>query len=224
MDLQPGETLTVNVLGRNVEAEIANWREVQWEDLQINFVMMFSPGLISNAPQSHIATVHVDADQETALEAAVNERFPNISAIRVKDVLTRVAGILENIALAVRSTASITVLAGTFVLAGAIAAGHRRRIYDSVVLKVLGATRRDVTAAFLLEYGLLGLVTAAIAAVVGTAAAWVVMAQVMDGDFVVLPWAILGTALAATAVTLAFGFAGTWRALQQKAAPLLRNE
>ncbi len=66
--------------------------------------------------------------------------------------------------------------------------------------------------------------TAAIAAVIGTAAAWVVMTSVMDGDFVVIPSAILATVVAATAVTLAFGFAGTWRALRQKAAPLLRNE
>jgi putative ABC transport system permease protein len=222
--LEPGDSMTVNVLGRNVEAEIANWRAVEWSDLQINFVMMFSPGLLSNAPQSHIATVKMAAAQESALEREVNEQFPNVSAIRVKDVLDRVGQILENIALAVRSTASITVLAGTLVLAGAIAAGHRRRIYDSVVLKVLGATKRDVTGAFLLEYGLLGLVTAAIAAVIGTAAAWVVMTEVMQGAFAVLPMAIAGTAVAATAVTLAFGFAGTWRALQQKAAPLLRNE
>jgi putative ABC transport system permease protein len=222
--LEPGETMTVNVLGRNIEAEIANWREIEWSDLQINFVMMFSPGMLSNAPQSHIATVKIDPAQESALEKQVNAQFPNVSAIRVKDVLDRVGAILTNIALAVRSTASITVLAGTFVLAGAIAAGHRRRIYDSVVLKVLGATKRDVTGAFLLEYGLLGLVTALIAAVIGSLAAWAVMTQVMDGAFAVLPTAIAGTVVAATAVTLAFGFAGTWRALQQKAAPLLRNE
>jgi putative ABC transport system permease protein len=222
--LEPGDTMTVNVLGRNIEAEVANWREIEWSDLQINFVMMFSPGMLSNAPQSHIATVKIDPAQESALERTVNEQFPNVSAIRVKDVLDRVGEILSNIALAVRSTASITVLAGTFVLAGAIAAGHRRRIYDSVVLKVLGATKRDVTGAFLLEYGLLGLVTAVIAALIGTVAAWVVMTEVMDGEFAVLPMAIAGTVVAATAVTLAFGFAGTWRALQQKAAPLLRNE
>jgi putative ABC transport system permease protein len=224
MGLAPGDTITVNVLGRDLQAEIANWRKIEWSDLQINFIMVFSPGLLSNAPQSHIATVQVAPEQEAALERAVNARFPNVSAIRVKDVLDRVGELLGNIALAVRATASITVLAGTFVLAGAIAAGHRRRIYDAVVLKVLGATKRDVTVAFLLEYGLLGLVTAALAGIIGTLAAWVVMTMVMDGAFAVLPLAILGTALAATAVTLAFGFAGTWRALQQKAAPMLRNE
>ncbi|RDD63406.1 ABC transporter permease [Ferruginivarius sediminum] len=224
MGLEIGDTITVNVLGRSVDAEIANWRRIDWSELRINFVMVFSPGLLSNAPQSYIATVHIAPDREAALQQAVNDQFPNISAIRVKDVLSRVSELLGNIATAVRATAAITVLAGTLVLAGAVAAGQRRRIYDAVVLKVLGATRRNVTMAFLLEYGLMGLATALIAAVIGSVAAWVVMTRVMDGDFVLLPWSIAVTAIAATAVTLVFGYAGTWRALRQKAAPLLRNE
>jgi putative ABC transport system permease protein len=224
MGLQPGETLTINLLGRTIQAEIANWREVNWEGLGINFVMVFSPGIVSQAPQSYLATAKAPRDQQAALESAVADNFPNISAIRVQDVLDRVSGLLSNIAMAVRATASITLLAGTLVLAGAVAAGHRRRIYDSVVLKVLGATRRNVVTAFLLEYGLLGLVTALVASVIGSAAAWVVMTRVMEGDFVLLPWAVVVTTVLATAVTLAFGYAGTDRALRQKAAPLLRNE
>lgn len=224
MDLDIGDSLTVNVLGRDIEAEIANWRRIDWSELRINFVMVFSPGLLAQAPQSHIATVHVDPAREAALQAAVNDRFANVSAIRVRDVLDRVAAMLADVATAVRATAALTVLAGTLVLAGALAAGHRRRVYDAVVLKVLGARRRDVTLAFLVEYGLMGLATGLIAAVIGTLAAWVVMTRVMHGTFVVLPASIVVTAVAATAVTLAFGYAGTWRALRRKAAPLLRNE
>jgi len=224
MQLAPGDSLTINLLGRNIRAEIANWREIDWEGLGINFVMVFSPGVVSQAPQSYLATAQAPPGQEAALEAAVAERFPNVSAIRTRDVLDRVAELLGKVALAVRSTAGITLLAGTLVLAGAVAAGHRRRIYDAVVLKVLGASRRHVTAAFLLEYGLLGLVTAAIASVIGSMAAWIVMTRVMDGDFVLMPGVVAVTAALATAVTLAFGYAGTHRALRRKAAPLLRNE
>ena len=115
-------------------------------------------------------------------------------------------------------------IAGTLVLAGAIAAGHRRRVYDSVVLKVLGATRRDVLQAFLLEYGLLGVLTAIIAGLIGTLTAWAVLTQVMDADWTFLPSAVITTTILCTAITLAVGFLGTWRALGQKAAPLLRNE
>ena len=224
MNLAPGDTLTVNLLGRNIQAEIANWREVEWEGLGINFVMVFSPGIIAQAPQSYLATAKTHPEREAALESAVADAFPNVSAIRVRDVLDRVSGILGHIAMAVRATASITLLAGTLVLAGAVAAGHRRRIYDAVVLKVLGATRRNITIAFLWEYGILGLVTATIAAVAGSAAAWVVMTRVMEGDFVLLPGAVAVTVLLATAVTVGFGYTGTYRALSHKAAPLLRNE
>jgi len=224
MQLTPGDTLTINLLGRNIEAEIANWREIDWEGLGINFVMVFSPGVVSQAPQSYLATAQAPPEREAALEAAVAEGFPNVSAIRTRAVLERVSELLGKVALAVRATAAITLLAGTLVLAGAVAAGHRRRIYDAVVLKVLGASRRDVTTTFLLEYGLLGLVTAAIASGIGSVAAWVVITRVMDGDFVLMPGVVAATALAATAVTLVFGYAGTDRALRRKAAPLLRNE
>ena len=123
-----------------------------------------------------------------------------------------------------RSVAGVTMIAGTLVLAGAIAAGHRRRVYDSVVLKVLGATRRELLLAFLLEYGLLGLITAGIAALIGTLTAWAVLTQVMHTGWIFLPSAVLATTLLCTLITLGLGFFGTWRALGQKAAPLLRNE
>ena len=109
-------------------------------------------------------------------------------------------------------------------LAGAIAAGHRRRVYDAVVLKVLGATRRNMLTAFVLEYGLLGLATALIAAVLGSLSAWAVLRWIMEVDWTFIPDTVIIAAFGSLSVTLAFGFAGTWRALGQKAAPLLRNE
>lgn len=224
LGLQLGDRLTINILGRDVEVEIANVRTIDWSALTINFVMIFSPGLLESAPQTSIATVHLDAAQETPLERAVTDAFPNISAIRVKEALAGFAQTLRDIATAVSATASVTVLAGVLVLAGAVAAGHHRRIYDSVVLKVLGATRPTVGKAFLLEYGLMGLVTAVIAAVIGTAAGWVIVTQVMEIDFRFLPLSVAATMAIAVGVTLLFGFAGTFRALSVKAAPLLRNE
>lgn len=221
----PGDRVTVNLLGRDLEAEIANLRPVDWSELSINFVMVFSPGLVQQAPQSHIATVTLDAAQEEALEAAVADAFPNVSAVRVKEALESLAQMLRAIATAVTLTASVTVAAGLLVLAGAVAAGQRRRVYDAVVLKVLGARRRDVLRSFLLEFGLMGLIAALLAVGFGTAAAWAVLTTVMRVEsftFLVAP--VFLTAAAAVAVTLAFGFAGTWRALAQKAAPLLRND
>ena len=212
------------MLGREIEGTIANLRDIDWQTLGINFVMIFSPGTLEGAPRTHIATVYGAPEAEGPLERDVTNAFANVSAIRVRDTLETINTIIEDIGAAVRLTASLTVVAGTLVLAGAIAAGHRRRVYDAVVLKVLGATRRNMLTAFVLEYGLLGLATALIAAVLGSLAAWAVLRWIMEVDWTFIPDAVIIATLGSLSVTLAFGFAGTWRALGQKAAPLLRNE
>ncbi len=224
LGLEIGDRLTVNVLGRGLEAEIVNLRRIEWGSLAINFMMVFSPGILEAAPRMHIATVFADIAAETPLERAVTDRFANISAIRVRDALATVNAVVQSIGSAVRLTASITLLAGTLVLAGAVAAGHRRRVYDAVILKVLGATRRHLLTAFLLEYGLLGIVTAIIAGLLGSAAAWAVVTRVMEIPWQFQPAIMLVTGIGSMVITLTFGFAGTWRALSHKAAPLLRNE
>ena len=142
----------------------------------------------------------------------------------MKEALEIVNELLANIGAAVRATASVTLLAGVLVLGGAMAAGHSHRVYDAVVLKVLGATRRNVLTAYLAEYTLLGVVTAAIAAVAGTVAAWAVLTQVMNADWIFLPGTVALTVLLSVAVTVGLGLAGTWRALSQKAMPVLRTE
>jgi putative ABC transport system permease protein len=219
-----GDTLTINILGREFTATISSLREIDWRTLGINFVMVFSPGPLEAAPHMHIAIVHTDPAHESAVEREITDAFPNVSAIRVRTALETVNGMIASIGTAVRITAGVTLLAGTLVLAGAVAAGHRRRIYDSVVLKVLGATRRNVLATYALEYGLLGLVTAAIAALLGSIAAWAVLTFVMGIGSTWLPGVVIATGLGCTLVTMLAGFAGTWRALGHKAAPLLRNE
>ncbi len=220
----PGATLGINILGRTIEATVANVRAADFATMAINFTLVFAPGTLERAPQTWIATVRAKPDAESQVQRAVLQRFPNVTLVRVKDALDTVNGMLGHIGTAVRITAAITLAAGTLVLAGAVAAGHRRRVYDAVVLKVLGATRADVLRAFLLEYGLLGILTAAIAGCIGTLTAWAVLTFMMRWDWTFLPSAVVTTALLSTAITLAFGFYGTWRALGQPSAPLLRNE
>jgi putative ABC transport system permease protein len=222
--LKPGDHMVLNVLGRDIEAEVANIRDIDWGTLGINFTLIMSPKPLSAAPHTWLATVKVPPAEEPALQRAVTDAFPNVTTVRLKDALETVNALLSQIGTAVRSTAGITLLAGALVLAGAVAAGHRRRIYDAVVLKVLGATRGDIMRAFLIEYGLLGLLTAVIACALGSVAAWGVLTFVMKIDWTFLPLTLVGTAGLCVAITLGFGFLGTWVALGQKAAPLLRNE
>lgn len=224
MKLKLGDTITVNVLGRDVTATIANLRTIDWSSLNINFAMVFSPGTLDGAPQSFIATARTSPQNEAGLERAVTDAFPNVSAIGVKDALATLSTIITAIAAAVQITAAVTLASGALVLAGAIAAGHRRRVYEAVVLKVLGATRGQIAGSFLIEYGLLGFAAALIAAIIGSLAAYFVLTRVMHESWDFLGGDVAATALLAILLTLLAGFAGTWHALGAKAAPFLRNE
>ena len=224
MNLKPGDTMTLNVLGRELTATIANLREIDWTSLGLNFAIVLSPGSLEGAPQTHIATARTAPERETVLEAAVTDRFPNVSAIDVRDVLTQLSAIVDAIARAMSAAAAIAIAAGVLVLAGAIAAGRKRRIYEAVLLKVLGAERKSVLKGFVWEYGLLGLAAAALAGLIGTLMAYVTLTQIMHSSwqFLVLP--VVATLALAELAILGLGWLGTARALGAKAALYLRNE
>lgn len=223
LGLKLGDRITVNVLGRDVTATIASLRDVDWSSLGINFVLIFSPGILQTAPHTHLATVHASPAAEDALFTAVTDRFPNISVVRVKEALQEVVHLLAQVAAAVRAAAAVTLLSGVLVLAGAIVAGRRQRLREAAILKVLGATRGDVLRAMLLEYAILGLATAMVGGLVGWLAAWVVVTQVMGAAWVALPGTLVLTALGATALTVVLGLAGTWPVLAQSPGQVLRE-
>jgi putative ABC transport system permease protein len=224
MGLKVGDTLTVNLLGREITATIANLRSIDWERLGINFTLVFAPGTLENAPQTRLAAVYLPQAEEDALAQAVTERFPNISAIHVREALAAVDRIIGMIGNAVRLTALVTVGAGALVLGGAVAAGHRRRVYDAVILKVLGGTRGAITRAFLIENGITGTLAAVVAGTLGTVAAYFLVTRLMKIEWVFLPAPLLWTVTVAALLTAALGFGGTWRALGAKPAQFLRNE
>jgi putative ABC transport system permease protein len=224
MGLKVGDTLTVNLLGRDITARIASLRQIEWTRLGISFAIVFAPGALEAAPQTHLAAVYVAPEEEDALVRRVTERFPNVSAIPVREGLAAVARVVATIGTAIRLVGLVTLAAGVLVLGGAVAAGHRRRVYDAVVLKVLGATRGALAASFLIEHGLVGLQTALIAAGLGTLAAYALVTGPLESEWVFLPGPLLVIAGLAVLLTLVFGFAGTWRALGAKPAAYLRNE
>ncbi|MDH6231415.1 putative ABC transport system permease protein [Mesorhizobium soli] len=226
LGLKLGDTVTVNVLGRNVTAKIANFREVKWESMGINFVMVFSPNTFAGAPHSWLATLSIpDASigEEARILNSVTKTFPAVTSVRVKDALEVVNRLVGQLGTAIRVAASVALIASVLVLAGALAAGNRARIHDAVVLKTLGATRRTLIAAFSLEYMLIGLATAIFALAAGGLAAWFVVARIMKLPAIFLPEVAVATLLIALAVTVGIGLLGTWRVLGHKAAPVLRN-
>ncbi len=228
LDLKIGDTVTVNVLGRNVTARISNLREVKWETLSLNFVMVFSPNTLIGAPHHLLATVTLPRDAPLAAEARlaqqIGREFPATTAIRVKDAINAFSAIFNRVMVAVRAAGSVTLVAGALVLAGALATAQRRRIQQAVILKTLGATRRRILLSHFAEYVVLALLTSFIALLIGSLAAWVTVSRVMEVDFVFSARAAAETMLLATVLVALFGGFGTWRVLTAPAVPYLRSE
>jgi putative ABC transport system permease protein len=226
LGLRIGDTITVNVLGRNITARIANFRQVQWESLGINFVMVFSPNTFAGAPHSWLATLadpEASAQDEARILNSITREFPSVTSVRVKDALDIVNTIVAQLALAIRAAAAVALIASVLVLAGALAAGNRARIHDAVVLKTLGATRRTLIRAFSLEYMIIGLATAIFALLAGGTAAWFVISRIMSLPSTFQPEVAITTILVALVLTVGIGLIGTWRVLGHKAAPVLRD-
>ena len=211
-------------VAEKIKAEIVNLRLIDWNTFGINFVIIFSPGWLEKAPQTHIATAHLEASAESELESIITDSFPNLSVIRVREVLSNINTLLAKVGTAVKGIAAIAILVGTLVLAGTIAANHKRRVYEAVVLKVLGATRRNVLVIFILEFTLLGLITAMISTIIGSIVAWSVVSFLMEASWTFIPSAVVTTSVLCVLITVALGLVGTWRALGQNSAPYLRNE
>ena len=227
LGLKLGDSVTVNVLGRNITAKIANLRQLDWQNLSINFVMVFSPNTFNGAPHTHLATLRF-ADggtprEEGAVLRAVAERYPTVTTVRVKDALDAIGALVGELLVAIRGASAITLIAAALVLGGALAAGHRHRVYDAVILKTLGATRARLIGAYAIEYGLLGAATALFGVLSGSLAGWLIVSELMHLRFQWLPVPALLSAAGAVAVTVVLGLAGTWSALGQKPAAVLRS-
>jgi putative ABC transport system permease protein len=219
-----GDSITVDVLGREIELKIASLRRIDWASLGMNFTFVLSPNALAGAPVSEIATVRAPASKEAAVERAVSDALPTVSVIRISDALAQLKRVVDGIAIAIRSAAAVALLAGGLVLAAAISAGQRRRISEAVLLKVLGAARADLLSAVLWEFVILGAAAGAVAGLVGCLIAWGVLTKVLRMEAAILPLPVVLTlGLGVAAVALA-GLTGTWRALQARPAPYLRNE
>jgi putative ABC transport system permease protein len=228
LGLKLDDTVTVNALGRNITARIANLREVKWESLAINFFMVFSPNTLKSAPHALLVTISLPPGtplgDEVAAMREMGRAYPAVTAIRVKDVLDAFNAMFAKVMLAVRIAGSVTLLAGALVLAGALATAQRRRILEAVILKTLGATRRRILVSHFLEYLLLAGATALFAVVLGSVGAWLVVTQAMNISF---SFSGIAVALALTlsmGLVFLFGGVGTWGVLRAPAVPFLRSE
>jgi len=226
LKLKIGDEIVVNVLGRNIAAKIGNMRNIDWQGMGINFVLVFSPNAFKGAPHTHVATLTVprpDPADDARIIKQVADAFPMVTSVRVREVMETVGGVVTNLALAIRGASAVTLISAILVLGGALAAGHRHRVYDAVILKTLGATRIRLLGAYALEYLLIGLATAVFGVFAGSVAAWLIVTRLMTLSFVWQAGSAAGVVAAALVVTVGLGLAGTLLALNQKPASVLRN-
>jgi putative ABC transport system permease protein len=223
LGLGVGDTIAVNVLGVEVEARIASLRRVEWDNFGLNYVIVFAPGAIDQAPHNMVATLTVPRAAEAPLARAIPPAFPSSSMLEVRDVVSQITTLLTQMAQAIAAAASIAILAGIAVLIGAIAASRARRIYDSVILKLLGSTRAQILGAQAIEYALLSLVLALLALGLGLGAGWFVITQIFDFSFVPDYAVVLATLVGGAAITFLFGMASSLPILAAKPAAALRS-
>src|SRR4051794_36634529 len=226
LGLKIGDEIVVNVLGRDISATIGNMRTVDWQSLGINFVLVFSPNAFRGAPHTHIATLtepHPDPAGDARIIRSVADTFPSVTSVRVREALETIGTVVTNLVLAIRGASAVTLISAILVLGGALAAGHRHRVYDAVILKTLGATRARLLSAYALEYLMIGLATAVFGVLAGSLAAWLIVTRLMTLGFIWQAGSAAGVVAAALIVTVGLGLAGTLLALSQKPATVLRN-
>jgi putative ABC transport system permease protein len=226
LKLKLGDEIVVNVLGRNISAKIGNMRNIDWQGMGINFVLVFSPNAFKGAPHTHVATLteaNLDAANDARIIKQVADAFPTVTSVQVREAMETIGAVVTNLALAIRGASAVTLISAILVLGGALAAGHRHRVYDAVILKTLGATRAQLLGAYALEYLLIGLATAVFAVIAGSVAAWLIVTRLMTLSFMWQAGSAAGVVAAALIVSVGLGLAGTLLALNQKPASVLRN-
>lgn len=224
LDLKIGDQLTIGLLGVERTAKISSFRRIDWDSLGFNYVLVFSPNAIADAPHNLAAMIDLPKDaQRGGMLRALVKGFPSSSVIEVGGVLTQARDLLRQVSLAVLAAASVAVLAGIAVLLGAIAAARAARIYDNVILRVLGASRGQLLGLQLAEYALLAAVLAGVALALGTGTAWLVVVKLFEFDW--LPdWPVVfGTLGLGLALVILFALAASLPLLRAKPAQALRE-
>jgi putative ABC transport system permease protein len=221
--LKVGDALSLSLLGRPIEARLAAVRKVDWGGFGPDFALVIDPHALQGAALRNIALAKMGKSQERALTRALGAKFPAVNVISVREQLEAAAGLFDRLALAIRAAAAVAALAGLLVLAGAIAAGAQARAREAATLKVLGASRAQILAAYGIEYGAVGLIAGGAGVLIGVVCAWPVVTKVMEAHWSV-DWAGLGVLVGGAAIiTGAGGLAAALQALSRRPAPVLRE-
>ena len=222
-----GDEMTFDVLGRQITARVSSIRRVEWEDFRSGgFMFVFKPGAFDGAPHTYIASMRgpSDADARAKLQASLVSQFPNVSVIDIREILQTIQGIVNNVTLAVTVVGSLVLFSGALILVGAVSMTKFRRVYESAILKTLGASRRLITTMLLLEYGVLGAVAGTVGALGSIALSWAVARFALELPWQPTPFLTLAGIVGTAAFVAAVGVTASLDVLRHKPLATLRAE
>jgi len=223
-DMKTGDTLTIDIFGEEITATVANIRDINWASFTMNFAMTFSPGVMEDFPASFVSTVVVEEQDEAELQNRIARDFPNIISVRLRDILVTAQNMMGLVAQAVRYGALVTILVGLLVLQGGILSGQQQRLYDSVVLKVLGITQQRLGRVFLVEYGVLAFIVMLVAGVLGCVLSYGVFEIIMELNWRFYAGALVKISALCIVLTLGIGYGNIRRTLSIRPATFLRQD
>jgi putative ABC transport system permease protein len=219
-----GDTISFNLAGRVLEAEIANIRkEIDWENGRLNFLFIVNRGIIEQAPQTLAAGVDVPRADEVWLLDNLAEEFSNITPINVRDLVEQLDAISRKLGYAVRGIAAVTLIAGILVVAAAVQVSYSNRLMDIGIMRALGATRPQARAMVLAEHGLMAAIASLPALIIGVTGAWIVVRFVLKMEWFFAPLGVAAVLFVAVAVLLTTGTIMVTRLLGRKTASILRQ-
>jgi len=224
LGLKLGDTVTVNILGLEITATVRSFRDVDFSDGGINYIFVFDPHTLKAAPHTYLATIKAPPAQEAAVLRLMAQNYQGVTVISINDAIKRVKDVIDQISAAIDVTALVAIIAGVLVLAGAIAVGYRQRVYESVVLKLVGAVRGKILSAYALEFAAVGLATGLVALGFSALAAWAIVTFTWEGSFVLVPGPVIVILGVSLSVTLMIGLGASWSALRVKPNQILRSE
>lgn len=219
-----GSTMVFDIAGIPLEARVASLRSVDWDTRALNFYVIFSPTALEGAPITYLGAAQASRSEEIALQQAVVNAFPNVTAIPVSDVLASAERVVRRAASAARGVALLVAVVGFVVLGGALAASREARLREAMLLKTVGASRGAVARALAVEFGLLGGAAGLIGGVLASALAWAITRWLLDLPWIWEPSYVLATATLTAVGTIGVGLASTYRLLGRRPFPVLRGE
>jgi putative ABC transport system permease protein len=224
MGVGVGSTLVFDVQGVPFTLTVTSLRTVDWKSFGINFFLVVEPGVLDRAPQMRVAAARLPAGREQALQDRLAAELPNVTMLKVREIVEKVTTLLERLGMGIRILGGFAITAGIAILAGAISASASRRGREVALLKTLGATRRGVVTIFAVEFALIGFVAGIVGTVGGAVLAWVVLTRGMEIAWTWRPLVLAGAPLATVALSVLAGIAASAGALRRRPIEVLRAE